>query len=62
MEMAKLLQAVVLKHQGNLGEGAEEVAFEAGEPVTILKEWTDRYLFKKANGQMFTAPKELIEA
>jgi hypothetical protein len=60
--MAKVRQPVVLKHQGNLGEGAEDVAFEAGEQVVILKEWTDRYLFKKANGQMFTAPKELIEA
>jgi len=59
--MAKLKRAVTLKHQGNLGEPVEEVAFEAGEEVTVLKEFAERYLFKKANGQMFTAPKELLE-
>ena len=37
--MASVKQATVLKHQSNLGEGIEEVAFAAREPVTILKEW-----------------------
>jgi hypothetical protein len=59
--MAKIKRAVTLKHQGNLGEPVEEVAFEAGEEVTVLKEFAERYLFKKSNGQMFTAPKDFLE-
>jgi hypothetical protein len=59
--MARLRQATTLKHQTNLGEGAEDVAFDAGEEVTVLKEWADRVLCKKANGQMFNVPKELLE-
>ncbi|HYB13519.1 MAG TPA: hypothetical protein VEG67_08605 [Myxococcota bacterium] len=59
--MAKLKRAVTLKHQGNLGEAVEEVSFEAGEEVTVLKEFADRCLFKKSTGQMFTAPKDLLE-
>ena len=59
--MAKLRRAITLKHQGNLGEAVEEVAFEAGEEVTLLKEFAHRYLFKKSTGQMFTAPKDLLE-
>ncbi len=59
--MAKVKRDVTLKHQGNLGEAVEDVAFSAGEEVTVLKEFADRYLFKKATGQMFTAPKELLE-
>jgi hypothetical protein len=60
--VATLKYAVTLKHQGNLGEPVQEVAFEAGEEVTVLKEFADRYLFKKKTGQMFTAPKDLLEA
>ncbi|HTF34828.1 MAG TPA: hypothetical protein VK714_14170 [Myxococcota bacterium] len=59
--MAKLRRAATLKHQGNLGEPVEEVAFDAGEEVTVLKEFADHYLFKKSTGQMFTAPKDLLE-
>jgi hypothetical protein len=59
--MAKVRQATKLKHQSNLGEGVEEVAFEAGEEVTVLKEWETRYLVKNAKGQLFNVPKEQIE-
>jgi hypothetical protein len=59
--MAKVRQATKLKHQSNLGEGVEEVAFEAGEQVTVLKEWETRYLVKNAKGQLFNVPKEQIE-
>lgn len=59
--MAKVRQATQLKHQSNLGEGVEEVAFEAGEEVTVLKEWETRYLVKNAKGQLFNVPKEQIE-
>lgn len=59
--MAKLKQATRLKHQSNLGEGVEEVAFEAGEEVTVLKEWQQSYLVKSATGQLFNVRKELVE-
>ena len=59
--MAKVRQATTLKHQYNLGEGVEEVAFEAGEEVTVLKEWERHYLVKNAKGQLFNVPKEQIE-
>lgn len=59
--MARLKRAITLKHQGNLGEAVEEVAFQAGEEVTLLKEFGGRYLFKKSTGQMFTASKDELE-
>jgi hypothetical protein len=59
--MATLKQATVLLHQSNLGEGVEEVAFRAGEEVTILKEWQQGYLVKNSAGKLFNVPKELVE-
>lgn len=59
--MATLTQATVLKHQSNLGEGVAEVAFRAGEEVTILKEWQLGYLVKNAAGKLFNVPKELVQ-
>jgi|APDOM4702015248_1054824.scaffolds.fasta_scaffold394376_2 hypothetical protein len=59
--MPSLTQAIVLKHQSNLGEGVAEVAFSAGTPVTILKEWQQSYLVKSAAGQLFNVPKELVQ-
>jgi hypothetical protein len=59
--MAKVRQAMTLQHQSNLGEGAEQIAFEAGEEVTVLKEWERHYLIKNAKGQLFNVPKDRIE-
>jgi hypothetical protein len=59
--MARLKRAVTLRHQGNLGEPVEEVALAAGEEVTVLHEFAERYLFKTSTGQMFTAPKDVLE-
>jgi hypothetical protein len=59
--MAKIRQATTLLHQSNLGEGVEEIAFAAGEAVTVLKEWDNRYLVKNAKGQLFNVPKEQVE-
>ena len=59
--MATLKQATVLKHQSNLGEGVAEVALRAGEEVTILKEWQQRYLVKNSAGKLFNVPKELVQ-
>jgi hypothetical protein len=59
--MPTIRQATTLKHQSNLGEGVEEVAFEAGEEVTVLKEWESHYLVKKGKGQLFNVPKDRVE-
>jgi len=59
--MAKVRQAMTLQHQSNLGEGLEEIAFEAGEEVSVLKEWETRYLIKNAKGQLFNVPKDQVE-
>ena len=59
--MAKIRQAMTLEHRANLGEGSEQVEFQAGEEVTVLKEWDDRFLIKNAKGQLFNVPKDRIE-
>ena len=43
-------EAVTLKHRPNLDTGASDVEFAAGEEVTILKEWTERYFIQNADG------------
>ena len=58
--MPTLTQTIVLKHQSNLSEGVEEVSFDAGDSVTILKEWQAAYLVKNATGQLFNVPKDLV--
>jgi hypothetical protein len=59
--MATVRQTITLKHQANLGEGAEEVKLAAGDVVSVLKEWQDHYLIKNAAGQLFNVPKDQIE-
>jgi hypothetical protein len=59
--MPTIKQAATLKHRSNLGEGTEDVSFAAGESVTILKEWQSSYLVKNGAGQLFNAPKDLVE-
>ena len=60
--MAKIKQAVTLKHQPNLGEEVAEVSFEEGTELTVLKEWEDRSLCKDDDGKLFNVPKEFLEA
>jgi hypothetical protein len=59
--MAKMRCAASLGHRANLGEDVEQVELEAGQELTILKDWADRYLCKTADGKLFNVPKELIE-
>jgi len=59
--MAKLLRAAVLKHQASLGEGVEEVSFEAGAELTVLKAWARLVLVKDASGRMYHVPAEWLE-
>jgi hypothetical protein len=59
--MAKLKQALQLKHQANLSEDVEDVALGAGESVTVLKEWQNHYLVKNGEGKLFNVPKSAVE-
>ncbi len=59
--MARLARSVVLRHQASLGEGVEEIAFEAGTELTVLKEWADRVLVKDAIGRMYNVPREWLD-
>ena len=59
--MATIRRQITLKHQANLGEGVEDVELAAGETVSVLKEWQDRYLIKNTAGQLFNVPKECVE-
>ncbi|MGI9432281.1 MAG: ComF family protein, partial [Myxococcota bacterium] len=59
--MATLNQAVTLKHQPNLGEEIEEITFEAGSELTVLKKWTDHVLCKNDAGQLFNVSRELLD-
>jgi hypothetical protein len=56
--MATIKRDLTLKHQANLGEEAADVAFAAGDEVTLLKEWDERYLVKNDAGQIFNVPKD----
>jgi hypothetical protein len=58
--MATFKQALTLKHQSNLSEDVEEVRFEAGEEVTVLKEWDGRYLVKSDDGKLFNVAKDAV--
>ncbi len=58
--MAKITEQVTLGHQANLGEDIEQVEFQPGDEVTVLKEWEDRVLAKDAEGRLFNIPKRLI--
>jgi hypothetical protein len=60
MATATLKQAVALKHRANLGEEAEEIEFRAGDKLTVLRAWDDRYLCKSDAGLLFNVPKEYL--
>ena len=60
--MATIKETITLKHQANLGEAVEDVGFQAGDEVTVLKEWSDHYLCKNADGRVFNILKDQVEA
>jgi hypothetical protein len=62
MATGTFTQAIRLAHRANLGEEPEQVEFQPGEKVTILKEWEDRYLCKNEGGQLFNVPKQYLQA
>ena len=60
--MATIKKAITLKHQSNLGEDAEDVAFSEGDEVTVLNEWEDSSLCKNENGMLFNIPKVQLDS
>ena len=59
--MATIKQAITLKHQANLGEEFEDVAFAEGDEVTVLNEWEESSLCKSEDGRHFNIPKALLD-
>ena len=57
----KLKQATTLKHHSNLGEEIDEIRFQAGQELVVIKEWETAYLVKDADGKLFNVKKELVE-
>ena len=55
-----LREACTLKAQANLGEDVEEIEFDAGEELSVLKEWESHYLVKNADGKLFNVEKRLV--
>jgi hypothetical protein len=53
-------EACTLKAQANLGEEIEEVEFDAGDELTVLKEWANHYLVKDDDGKIFNIEKSLV--
>ena len=60
--MATIKKAITLKHQSNLGEDPEEVAFSEGDEVTVLNEWEDRSLCKNEDGVLFNIRKAHLDS
>jgi hypothetical protein len=53
-------EACTLKVQANLGEEVEEVEFDSGDELTVLKEWANHYLVKDDDGKIFNIEKSLV--
>jgi hypothetical protein len=60
--MATIKKAITLKHQSNLGEDPEDVAFSEGDEVTVLNEWEDRSLCKNEDGMLFNIRKAHLDS
>lgn len=60
-DTVKLKEGVTLRHQSNLGEEIEEIAWEPGSEFTVLKEWASAYLVKDSDGRLFNLKKALTE-
>jgi hypothetical protein len=59
--MAIIKKAITLKHQANLGEDPEDVAFAEGDEVTVLSEWEGSSLCKSEDGKHFNIPKSHLD-
>jgi hypothetical protein len=57
----RLKGSVALRHQANLGEDVEDVAFEAGSELQVLQTWRAAWLVKDEENRLFNVKKELAE-
>jgi len=60
--MATIKNAITLKHQANLGDEVEELAFSEGDEVTVLNEWENRSLCKNQDGWLFNILKAHLDS
>jgi hypothetical protein len=59
--MATIKKAITLKHQANLSEELQDVAFAEGDEVTVLNEWEDSSLCKSEDGRHFNISKAHLD-
>ena len=58
--MASITKPLTLKHQSNLSEDVEDVRFNPGDAITVLKEWDTSFLVKNGEGKLFNVPKDAV--
>jgi hypothetical protein len=61
-ETVTVKEACTLKAQANLGDEVEEIEFEPGQELTVLKEWENHYLVRNDDGRLFNVEKRLVAA
>lgn len=59
--MARIKTALTLRHRESLEHEEEEVAFEAGQTLTVLRDWGERCLCRDGEGRLFNVPSEFLE-
>jgi hypothetical protein len=59
--MPTITKEVVLYHQLEKDSEPEEITLPPGEAVTIVKEWSSRFLFKTGEGKLFNIAKEYVD-
>jgi len=59
--MPTITQDVTLYHRLQKDAEPDEITLGSGETVTIVKEWSSRYLVKTAQGMLFNIPKEYVD-
>ena len=59
--MPTITRDVTLYHRLQKDAEPGEIVLGAGESVTIVKEWSSRYLVKTSKGKLFNIPKEYVD-
>jgi len=59
--MPTITKDVLLYHRLQKNSEPDEITLTTGESVTILKEWSTRYLIKTSQGKLFNIPKEFVD-
>lgn len=59
--MPTITQDVTLYHRLQKDAEPAEITLGTGESVTIVREWSSRYLVKTSEGKLFNIPKEYVD-